>query len=173
MKQALCTVGVTAVCLTWAASAAAQPVADHLKCFKVKDALNLAGTVDLDTPQFGADPGCTISKAKLFCVPATKTNVTVTDKSTGAPITPLPVGGPNPGDRICYKIKCPTAVPDQQVTDQFGARTLSKFKASLLCTPAVQGVVAAAYASTCAVATCSAEGDLCEPCDGGGNCHPS
>jgi hypothetical protein len=37
----------------------------------------------------------------------------------------------------------------------------------------VKGTVAAAYTSTCAVATCSAEGDLCEPCDGGGNCHPS
>ena len=76
-------------------------IPDHLKCYKVKDPLKLAGTVDLDTPQFGVDSGCKISKAKLFCVPATKTNVAVTDKETKQPITPLPITGSDPGDRIC------------------------------------------------------------------------
>src|SRR3989442_1554152 len=37
-------------------------VPDHLKCYKVKDPLKLGGTADLDTPQFGADAGCKISK---------------------------------------------------------------------------------------------------------------
>ena len=113
-------------------------VADHLKCYKVKDPLKLRGTVDLDTPQFGVDPGCRISKAKLFCVPATKTNVAVTNKAK-EPITPSPVTGPDPGDRICYTVTCPTAVADQEVTDQFGTRTVEKLKASLVCTPAVKG----------------------------------
>jgi hypothetical protein len=115
-------------------------VADHLKCYRVKDPLRLGGTVDLDTPQFGLDAGCRISKAKLFCVPATKTNVAVTDKATKQPITPLPVTGPDPGDRICYTVKCPAGVGDQEVTDQFGTRTVSKLQASLVCVPAVKGV---------------------------------
>ncbi len=40
-----------------------------------------------------------------FCVPSTAGNLAVTDKTTGEPIVPLPVSGPDPGDRICYKIK--------------------------------------------------------------------
>jgi hypothetical protein len=121
-------------------AAYAQVPNDHLKCYKVKDPLNLAAVVDLDSPQFGLEAGCKVSKAKYFCVPAEKTVISAMDKSTNLPIIPLPVIGPNAGDRICYKIKCPTSViPDQAVTDQFGARTITKFKASFLCTPAVKG----------------------------------
>jgi hypothetical protein len=123
----------------FAASPVPAQVPDHLKCYKVKDALSLAGTADLDTPQFGADPACRVSKAKLFCVPATKTGVAVTDRATGTLITPLPVSGPQPGDRMCYKVRCPNLPPDQSVTDQFGNRTLSKLRAALLCTPAFKG----------------------------------
>ena len=67
----------TAICLL-ALLFCARPGAaqiDHLKCYKVKDSLKLGGSADLDTPQFGMDPGCKISSAALFCVPATKTNV--------------------------------------------------------------------------------------------------
>jgi hypothetical protein len=129
----------TASVLLLAATAAAQT--DHLKCYKIKDTLKVAGTADLDSPQFGLDPGCKLGAAKLFCVPATKTNVSVVDKVTGTPIVPLPVTGPDPGDRICYKVKCQGTVADQEVTDQFGTRFVRKFKASLLCTPAVKGGV--------------------------------
>lgn len=136
---------VTVLLLTLATPAGAQ-VPDHLKCYKMKDALDLKGTVDLDTPQFGLDPGCKISPAKLFCVPATKTNEAVTNKKTKQPITPLPIGGgpagARPDDRVCYKVKCPkpaTPIADQSVTDQFGSRTVSKFQASLVCTPAFKG----------------------------------
>lgn len=83
-----------------------------------------------------------MSKAKFFCVPATKTVVSAEDKTTKLPITPLPVGGPDAGDRICYKVKCPVPplpLPDQAVTDQFGTRTETKFKASFVCTPAFKG----------------------------------
>jgi hypothetical protein len=127
--------------VTTAASAHAQAQNDHLKCYKVKDALKLAAVVDLNSPQFGLEAGCKVSKAKFFCVPATKTVISAVDKATGLPITPLPVSGPDAGDRICYKVKCPIVVPipDQQVTDQFGTRTITKFKASYLCTPAVKG----------------------------------
>ena len=140
----------TAVLLLAAVLGAGAParaqVADHLKCYKMKDQLKLAGLADLNTPQFGADPGCKISGAKWFCVPASKTNVTATDKTTGLPITPLPVTGSNPGDRLCYKVKCLAPAPQlQEVTDQFGTRNLQgvgrvqQFKADFLCTPAYKG----------------------------------
>ena len=142
MKRTLCGVGLAALCLTWAASARAQ-VPDHLKCYKVKDAIKLSGTLSLTSAQFGLEAGCKISSTALFCVAASKSNVSVTNKVTGMPITPLPFSAAGAGDdRVCYKIKCPTPatpIPTQSVTDQFGNRMVSSFKASLLCTPAVTG----------------------------------
>jgi hypothetical protein len=41
-------------------------IADHLKCYKIKDPLKIIGSVDLNTPQLGLDPGCRITSAKLF-----------------------------------------------------------------------------------------------------------
>lgn len=121
-------------------------VPDHLKCYKIKDPLRLSGYVDLNSPQFGLEPGCKIYPAKLFCVPVTKAVQLATDKATGLPITPEPVPGADPGDRICYRVKCPVAGPaQQQVSDQFGTRIVTEmrpgkgFTASLLCTPAVKG----------------------------------
>ncbi|MBI3767819.1 MAG: hypothetical protein HY271_04895 [Deltaproteobacteria bacterium] len=142
MKRTLCAAGIAALCLIWAAPAAANGIADHLKCYQVQDALKLGGTVDLNSPQFGVEAGCKVSTAMFFCVPVTKTNVAVTNKTTKQPIRPQPVSGPDPGDRVCYKVKCPkptTKIPNQSVTDQFGNRTITKFKATLLCTPAVKG----------------------------------
>ena len=54
-----------------------------LECYKIKDTLRMGGTADLDTPQFGVDPGCKISKAKLFCVPAGKEILGAIDRATG------------------------------------------------------------------------------------------
>lgn len=135
-------------CLAWTVPAAAE-FADQLTCYQVKDPLVLAGTVDLTSPQLGVAAGCRVSPAKLFCVPAAKSNVAVTNMRTGATITALPVSGPgpalgvlqaDPGDRICYKVTCPTpAIGHQSVTDQFGNRTLSNFKVSLMCAPAFAG----------------------------------
>jgi hypothetical protein len=69
----------------------------HLECFKIKDALNLKGIVDLESPQLGVDAGCRIQKAKYYCVPATKSVVAVQDGRD--PITPLPLSAvPAPGD---------------------------------------------------------------------------
>ncbi|MEO7589845.1 MAG: phage tail protein, partial [Byssovorax sp.] len=135
------TLGTVAVALFAVVSTAhSQPVNDHLECYQVKDPLALTAVVDLASPQFGLDPGCKVSKAKYFCAPAKKTVISATAKKV--PIVPLPITGPDAGDRVCYKVKCPlpaTAIPDQVITDQFGTRTVSKFKASYLCTPAVKG----------------------------------
>lgn len=119
----------------------AQPF-DHEQCYKIKDPVKLSGIVDMDAPQFNLEPGCKIGKAKFFCAPAEKTFVSATDKATGLPIAPLPLYAPDATvDRICYKAKCPEPVPppDTNVTDQFGNRTLAKFKTSMICTPAVKG----------------------------------
>jgi cysteine-rich repeat protein len=109
---------------------------DHLKCYKVTDPLALKGIVDLNSPQFGLEAGCTIKKATKFCVPATKTVKSAhVGKTT---IVPAPIGGRElSDDYICYSISCPKPVPpDTAVIDQFGVRTLSKFKAFELCGPA-------------------------------------
>jgi len=141
IKSTRCAVGLAALCLTWAGLAAAQ-APDSLECYRVKDVLGLRGTAELDTPQFGVDPGCRVAEARLLCVPATATDLAVTNKRTNQPITPLPVSGPDPGGRICYRVKCPipaTPIANGPVTDPFGTRTMSDFKTSYLCTPAVLG----------------------------------
>jgi hypothetical protein len=147
---------VLAVVLDAVLSSAQVP--DHLQCYKVRDPLLLSGTVDLDSPQFGAAPGCKIARGTppLFCVPATKIVVAVRDRATGQPITPLPVAGPDPGDRLCYKIKCEApSPPDTEVTDQFGTRTVTGLRAKLLCTPAVKGGPPTTTTSTTTTTTSS------------------
>jgi hypothetical protein len=151
--------GVCALVLV--ASAVDAQVTDHLECFKVRDTLKLAATVDLDVPPFGAQAGCKVSSTKLYCVRAAKSVVSATDRATGAQITPLPFSAaPTPDDRICYKLKCSapaTPIPNQQATDQFGSRTFARFKASMLCTPAVRS------ATFCGDGTIQAG----EDCEGG------
>lgn len=113
---------------------------DHLKCYKVKDSLKLRATAALDTTRFGADAGCSIGKAKLFCTPSTKVLAEATNQGTKSPIDALPVAAPAaPAARICYKVKCPATPPDQaSLNDQFGTHALSKFKTSFVCTPATE-----------------------------------
>ena len=125
--------------LDGSSTAAAQ---DHEKCYLIRDPARIRGFVDLTTPQFGLEPGCRVSGAKYFCAPAFKSNEIVS--SGGVPIVPLPLYAPPATvDRICYKIRCPIPPPpfppDQNVTDQFGNRTLTRFKAAFVCTPAVKG----------------------------------
>ena len=141
MKRSLWAASYLAALGMALATTATAQVPDHLKCYKIHDPLKLSGVVDLDSPQFGAESGCTVSAAKLLCVPARKTVVSAVDRATGAPITPLVFWAPPaPGDRICYKVKCPRPnPPDQQVTDQFGTRVVSNLRPSLVCTPAVPG----------------------------------
>src|SRR5262245_27058122 len=121
-------------------SRASAGVPDHLQCFKVKDPLKLVGVTDLDSPALGAAPGCKLSRAKLYCLPATSTPGLVLDSSTNLPIAQTLVQGPNPGARICYKAKCPAPYPpDATVRDIFGSRLLEHWRTSMVCTPAFAG----------------------------------
>jgi len=73
----------------------------------------------------------------------------------GVPITLLGVSGPNPGDRICYKIRCPGNPPTlPEISDVFGTRVLRGVRATTLCVPAVKGPV---DEPTNSGGTCSAE----------------
>lgn len=147
-----------AALLAAAAGRAQAQIPDHLECYKIKDPVKLQAFVDLDSPQFGVAPNCTVGKAVFFCGPTAKTVLSAVDEKTRTPIVPLPFSAPPAAeDRVCYKLKCPAPalVPDQTVTDQFGTRTLGKFKRSLLCTPAVKG------AAFCGDATLGA-GEQCE-----------
>ena len=124
-----------------APSAFAQ--ADHLKCFKAKDSakFNAGATLSALQTQFGIDESCQIKgKGKLFCVPVTKQVTAFEDKSkAGIPQVPI-TGQTLTDDRVCYKIKCPKSdIAPEVVTDQFGARSMGKFKAAFLCTPAIKG----------------------------------
>ncbi len=115
--------------------ASAQP-ADHLQCFKIKDPIKLKGVVALDAREYGLDPACKISKARMICIGAEKTLIEAFDRKER--IFPLLLGGPEADTRVCYKVKCPRRkLPNPLVADQFGERTLEKLKTSMLCTPAV------------------------------------
>ena len=128
MTRALSIVVVVAALGPAARVGLAQPVADHLKCYKVRSPeARTKYTADLDglTPE----SGCLIKvPAELTCVPTTKTRV--------SPIPPG--GGPSgvPNGFNCYRVKCPkTKLPVIQNKDQFGARELTPLSASLLCAP--------------------------------------
>jgi hypothetical protein len=109
-------------------------ISDHLECYRVADALALAGVIDVTLPALGLESGCTLGRGKLFCVPASETVVSATTPQ-------LPVIGRALADaRICYDIACPKRqVTNQEVTDQFGTRLASHLRPKLLCTPAVMG----------------------------------
>ncbi len=117
---------------------------NHLTCFKAKDSGKFKGAVTLDVLQDKFDPSgqCKIlggGRAALFCAPTDKTVDQY--EVAKAPGTLLDVPGvPLVNDRLCYKVRCPRDVIDTEiVSDQFGTRELSKFKAALLCTPALKG----------------------------------
>jgi hypothetical protein len=141
LMQRIAIAAMVLLTTTFAAPANAQ-VDDHLQCYRVKDPTKLDALVDLDSPQFGLAPDCRIGKTMFFCVPALKTVLSAVDKGTKPPttITPVPITGPNAGDRICYKARCPFPVQsNNQVTDQFGTRSITRFATTMLCTPAFKG----------------------------------
>lgn len=112
---------------------------DHLKCYKIKDQRQFkSADVALQAlqVQFGGLENCTIKgKAREFCVPADK-NVTQIDGGSLQTVD----GTDLSFDRLCYKLKCPKqTIAPEQVSDQFGTRTVEKFKVSVLCTPAIKG----------------------------------
>jgi hypothetical protein len=110
-------------------AARAQPAADHLKCYKVRDPQpKVPYTADLGG--LVAEPGCRIKvPAVMACVPATKTNVTPNPPESGGT-------GTVPSAFGCYKVKCPkTALPTLALNDQFGSRSVTPIAAKLLCAP--------------------------------------
>ncbi len=115
--------------LLFATDAGAQ--ADHLQCYKIKDALAKAEYVADITPDdlaFPATPGCTIkTPAKLLCVDAVKSNV--------MPSPPGAAAGAEGQKYLCYKAKCPKNESTTSLTDQFGTHALSVKPASLVCAP--------------------------------------
>lgn len=111
---------------------------NHMSCFKVKDSQKFSALATLDAGQDAFDPGqCkVIGKAKFFCVPSSKlVDEFIVDKAPG---TLIPIGSADQTtDQVCYKVKCPKVeIPDEVVVDQFGIRTMSKFKVQLMCGPA-------------------------------------
>ena len=138
-------------------SAGAQPVADHLKCYKVKDPQTKA-TYSADLGGLVAEPGCTIKvPAVMACVPATKTNVTPAPPGTGG-TGPLNAFG-------CYKVKCPKAtLPALQLNDQFGTRVVTPAAPKLLCAPVEATTTTTASTTTTTTTTvpgCGALGTAC------------
>jgi hypothetical protein len=141
MNRHLTMLAAAAGALLLLAGAAHGQVPDHLKCYKIKDPLALKGIVDLEGPQFGLEQGCKIGRAKFFCVNVEKRVTEAVDTTTGAVIVPNPItGSPVPVDQICYAIRCLKPFPpDQDVTDQFGRRTVAKLTPAILCGPARKG----------------------------------
>lgn len=111
-------------------------VADHLKCYAIKDSLRESGanpvrTYTADLNGLAAEPGCVIKMpAKYACVETTKTNVQ----------PPSPLGLPPraaAGHFLCYKLKCTkAALPAVTLGDQFGIRAVTPRSAKFLCAPA-------------------------------------
>jgi hypothetical protein len=133
------TVACLAALLTVLGGGKAYAQFDHLKCYKAKDQKlfkkSRASITALQT-QFGVAEDCQIKpKAKLFCVPASKIVTMIEDGMDN----PFPAEELT-FDRLCYKVKCPKVeIGPEEVSDQFGTRQLGKFKAAMLCTPAVKG----------------------------------
>jgi hypothetical protein len=151
-------------------------VADHLKCYKVKDPQAKA-TYTADLGGLVAEPGCTIKvPAFMACVPATKANVTPIPPGTGGSGTPDTFG--------CYKIKCPKAsLPALHLNDQFGSRSVTPTAPKLLCAPAVPfcrgpadcpiGTACNTTTGQCENACGDANHSICYGgCCGGGTCQP-
>lgn len=151
-----------------APSAWGQP--GDLECYKIKDPLRVKGLVDIDTTRFGRHAGCKISPAKLFCTPATNTVREARNRKT--PITPNDFWSPPaPGSQICYHVTCPKEpLPDQEVTDKFGTRTLENLKAQMVCTPARPAAAATIPPEALADSTPGAEEPVGFPATGQTTC---
>jgi len=124
---------------------------DHLKCYKIQDSLPAKTyTADLSPKEsliFSPEPGdqqiggqlvtgCRFkTPAKLFCVDVQKRNARVVSSGVLPPGAPV---GPDPGDRLCYALKCPNLTQKMvTVQDQLGTRSITVLqKTAWLCTPA-------------------------------------
>jgi len=175
MKRTSHSIALAALFLAPTLPAGAQ-IADHLKCYKVKDPIPRVGyTADLNG--LVPEAGCVVKlPAKLLCVDTTKTNV--------SPPPPGAPGGTPAGRFACYKLKCPRAtLPSVPWTDQFGARALQPVAAKMLCAPEAAASTTSSTTSSstttttnppCVTGGCSACGSCgdgqCHMTGGGGGC---
>lgn len=122
----------------WPGISSAQPTApfDHLNCYTIRDGLAprryTADLTPAENPPFTPEAGCTISRAKMYCIDVRKENV-----------SPAPPGGvlaSDARDYVCYQLHCPRlTVSPPLVQDQFGNRRLISIGAARwLCAPALQ-----------------------------------
>src|SRR5688572_525219 len=129
MIRAFSIVAMVMAAMGPARMALSQPVADHLKCYKVKSP-EAKATYTADLNGLTPESGCVIRvPADLMCVPTAKTGV--------SPVPPG--GGPSgvPNAFNCYRVRCPkTELPAVANQDQFGTRTASPKFAKMLCAPA-------------------------------------
>lgn len=156
---------------SWGSLASAQPVFDHMKCYRVKDTIGsgeyTADLVPKDSTNFVVEPGdvvvggvlhagCRVRlPAKYFCTDVDKRNA----RSTRPPYDPAQwtIDGPESGDRLCYKLRCPT-VPSKNldIIDQFGTRKITVTgKPAWLCTPVTRDLPAGSPCGTRADGQCS------------------
>jgi hypothetical protein len=125
-----------------ASQAQAQDPADHLQCYKVTNAnlKKLKGVVDLDAPGLGLAPGCKLTKATHYCVPATAELQPGTLFDGRIPLEPDPFQTTaSGGARICYKVACPkdaSGAPDQLAQDPFGVHEFTRLRTQMVCAPA-------------------------------------
>jgi hypothetical protein len=126
---------VACVGLGGASPLGAAPInfADHLQCWKIKDAAARASfTAAVVSNDLGLQEGCVVKvPAKLLCVAAAKSSV--------APAPPGAPPGPNVLNSrcLCYKLKCGNAAVDVTAQDQLGGtRTIGVKVGKMLCTPA-------------------------------------
>jgi hypothetical protein len=146
----------------WVGAAGAQPIADHLKCYKVKDsqaratyAAHLAGLAD--------SPGCLVKvPGTLLCVETTKTEITPTPPGGGDDAGPA-------GRFMCYKVKCPKAVlAPVQWHDQFGDRPVTPSVPKILCAPEI--VAQSTTTTTTVPTTTTTLAPAGAPCSGPAQC---
>ena len=139
MRTTACFAAAVALAAGLATGAGAQPVFDNMKCYKIRDGLSgkqfTADLVPKVTHDFQTElgdriiggvlkKGCRIRlPAKFFCI-----EVEAEDAHDAAPpYNPAQwtVAGPEPGEKLCYKLSCP-AVPQKElgIIDAFGSRTI-------------------------------------------------
>jgi hypothetical protein len=164
MTRMLVVAALAAISATWVRPADAQ-IADHLKCYRIKDPLARGSyTGDLGaSDSLPADSGCVIkTPAKLLCVDTTKTNVVPPPPGSGA--------GRLTSRFVCYKVRCPRGtLPPVDWTDQFGTRTVQPVGPKMVCAPEPAPPGPPCVTGGCAV--CGSCGDgRCHLTGGGGGC---
>ncbi len=138
------TIGVALLCGVLVSPAGAE-VADHLKCYKIRDsAPKVSYTADLGG--LTSEAGCRIKvPGKMLCVETAKSNLN--------PPAPVPGSGGATGRFLCYKLKCPkVALAPVPWSDQFGVRSVTPIGAKFLCAPEI-GITTTTTSTTSTTST--------------------